>query len=105
MSTEVEENIRYHLKECYEKYILRAEQAKDAPKNDTQNVEVEVPKLCSPSRVKRPKTDEEKCIICGKKKYKNDKVLYRLCEPPRAQKFMDAIKFKLDEVYTICSIY
>ena len=82
VSTEDEENIRYHLKECYKIYILRAERAKDAPKNDTQNVEVEVPKLYSPSRVKRRKTDEEKCIICDKKKYKNDKVLYRLCEPP-----------------------
>ena len=105
VSTEDEENIRYHLKECYKKYILRAERAKDAPKNDTQNVEVEVPKLCSPSRVKRRKTDEEKSIICDKQKYKNDKVLYRLCEPPRVQKFMDALKFKLDEVYTRCSIY
>ena len=105
VSTEDEENIRYHLKECYKKYILRAERAKDAPENDTQNVEFEVPRLCSPSRAKRRKTDEEKCIICDKKKYKNDKVLYRLCELPRAQKFMDAIKFKLDEVYTRCSIY
>ena len=82
VSTEGEENIRYHLKECYKKYILRAERAKDAPKNDTQNVEVEVPKLCSPSRVKRRKTDEEKCIICDKKEYKNDKVLYRLASHP-----------------------
>ena len=105
VSTEDEENIRYHLKECYKKYILRAERAKDGPKNDTQNVEVEVPELCSPSRVKRCKTDEEKCIICDRKKYRNGKVIYRLCKPPRAQKFTDAIKFKLDAVYTRCSIY
>ena len=45
VSTEDEENIRYHLKECCKKYILRAERAKDAPKNDTQNVEVEVSQI------------------------------------------------------------
>ena len=73
VSTEDEENIRYHKKECYKKYILRAQRAKDAPKNDTQNVEVEVPELCSPSRVKRCKTDEEKCITCDKKNTRTTK--------------------------------
>ena len=48
LSTEDQESIRYHPEECYKKYILRAERAKDAPKHDTQSVEVEVPGLCSP---------------------------------------------------------
>ena len=40
-----------------------------------------------------------------KRNTRTTKYYTRLCKPPRAQKFMDAIKFKLDEVYTRCSIY
>ena len=100
------ENVRYHLKECYKKYILRAErERKDTEKNEKQKSE-EDPGISSPVRSKRQKIDEQsKCIICNQTKHKNVRQLYRLSEPSRAQAFLDAIKLNLDEVYTRCSIY
>ena len=100
------ENVGYHLKECYKKYILRAErERKDTEKNEKQKSE-EYPEISSPVRSKRQKIDEQsKCIICNQTKHKNDRQLYRLSEPSRAQAFLDAIKLNLDEVYTRCSIY
>ena len=104
------ENVKYHLKECYKKYILRAErERKDTEtKNEKQKSEEEDPEISSPVHVrsKRRKINEQaKCIICNQTKHKNDKQLYRLCEPSRANTFSEAIKFNLDEVYTRCSVY
>ena len=45
------------------------------------------------------------CIICNQGKFKNDSKLFRLCEKSRAETFLKAISFNLDDVYTRCSTY
>ena len=62
------ENVKYHLKECYKKYILRAErERKDTETtNEKLKPEEEDPEISSPVRSKRRKIDEQtNCIICN----------------------------------------
>ena len=83
LTSEELENVKYHLKECYKKYILRAErERKDTEtKNEKKKSEEEDREISNPVRSKRRKIDEQaKCIICNQTKHKNDKQLNRLCE-------------------------
>ena len=64
------ENVKYHLKECYKKYVLRADQS-EKEKTQKQKSEEEDPEISSPVPSKRRKIDEQtKCIICNQTKHK-----------------------------------
>ena len=83
LTSEELKNVKYHLEECYKKYILRAErERKDTEtKNEKKKSEEEDREISNPVRSKRRKIDEQaKCIICNQTKHKNDKQLNRLCE-------------------------
>ena len=63
---------------------------------------IEVPKkrptrLCS---ISSTVTSKSFCIICNKQKSKGVTETFRICEYERAQSFIDATKYYLDEVYT-----
>ena len=47
----------------------------------------------------------KKNIICGKKTFRKDSKLYRLCETGRAEMFLCATKFNMDAVFTKVSIF
>ena len=44
-------------------------------------------------------------LFANKKKIKNDEKFYRICEAERANMFLDAIRFNLDDVFSRASIY
>ena len=97
--------IRYHSRECYKPYILKAERFRvitannDTPTNDTTIEDDEA----LPKRSKRRKCCDSdiNCIICHQKKIKNDEKLCRICEAERANMF----RFNLDDVFSRASIY
>ena len=59
-------------------------------------------------RSKRQKSNgnrSNKCIICGKRTFRKDSKLYRLCETERAELFLRVTKFDLDVAFTKVSIF
>ena len=92
----------YHLP-CYRPYILRAKRipqllsgtSLQENSNDTENLQ---------ARKRTPRSRKSDvlptaCIICNHSKHKNETKLYRICESGRAQQFLEATKFRLDEVF------
>ena len=58
-------------------------------------------------RSKRQKSNgnrNNECVICGKRTFRKDSKLYRLCETERAELFLRVTKFNLDVAFTKVSI-
>ena len=58
-------------------------------------------------RSKRQKSNgnrNNECVICGKRPFRKDSKLYRLCETERAELFLRVTKFNLDVALTKVSI-
>ena len=107
-------SVKYHSNSCYKQYTLKSErqlrinETAELSSIDNSLVEDE-PSLDVQPRAKRRKSsnvDTPKiCIICQKIYSGKGNKLYRLCENDRADLFLSATRFNLDEVFTRTLLY
>ena len=104
--------IQYHSNGCYKPYTLQTQRELENRKQKehrTENNEAEISVLVEQDRrSKRQKSNDNRsneCIICGKKTFRKDSKLYRLCETERAELFLRARKLNVDAVFTKVSIF
>ena len=99
---ETETPFFYHMT-CYRPYILKSKRitkplnqtpAQENSK-DTENVQARK----RTQRLSKSELLPSVCIICNQSKRKSETKLFRICEPGRAQEFLDATRFFLDEVF------
>ena len=106
-TTDNQQSFVYHLK-CYRPYILKGERRKAIEadresKNDQETVEASPQKRQKRNSKKQYSTvakNKSLCIICNRSKCKGTTDVFRICENERAQSFLDATKYNLNEVYT-----
>ena len=119
---EDQEKIKYHLKPCFSNYKKKTERSKRKhDREDDENVTENEPstseqgtplriskrlKMDSTASTTSNNDDKEKnpCIVCNKLKCKDIERRYRICEADRAKRFLSAIKYNKDMVYTRCSM-
>ena len=104
-------SVKYHSNSCYKPYALKSErqpklnETAELSSIDNSLVEDEP----SQPRAKRRKSSDvdtpKICVICQKIYSGKDSKLYRLCENDRADLFLSATRFNLDEVFTRTSLY
>ena len=104
-------SVKYHCS-WYKTYILRSErQMKNelAKISSSENISLEhEAKDDTEPIVKQRKSENSApkiCIICQQQYMHKDNKLFRLCETDRANLFISATKFNLDDVYTRISFY
>ena len=104
-------SLTYHCS-CYKTYILRAERQNknklaEISSAENNSLEHETKDGTEP-KVKRRKSQDNApkiCIICQQQYMHRDNKLFRLCETDRANLFISATRFNLDDVYTRTSFY
>ena len=112
------EKIKYHVNSYYARYVSSKKRAEKRKTLSQEPNSADTGKLIEPlsptTRPKKRKSNDAEnipsssprdkpCIVCNQMKSKGETKRYRICESRRASRFLAAIKFNKDIVYTRCS--
>lgn len=119
------EKIKYHPKPCFSNYKKQKERSErkhnlendetvpeDEPSTSEQVVEpvrsskrLKIDLDCTTPNIDDKDKEKKPCIVCNQMKCKGVDQRYRICEARRAKRFLSAIKYNKDVVYTRCSLF